>query len=138
LRPKGSWQKRKKWANKFFIDSCEIWYFSGVFFRIHSDGYPQNRYQQLRHRYRRKTNRVLVADDEFAARKLLGQILKGFGFEVVDLVKDGNEFIQRFWEIPIDIGFLDYNMPHKNGLSTAKDIMKGDPRALLVYDHQFQ
>jgi DNA-binding NarL/FixJ family response regulator len=84
-----------------------------------------------------KPIRVLVADDEFAARKLLGQILKGFGFEVVDLVKDGNEFIQRFWEIPIDIGFLDYNMPHKNGLSTAKDIMKGDPRALLVMTTNF-
>jgi DNA-binding NarL/FixJ family response regulator len=84
-----------------------------------------------------KPIRVLVADDEFAARKLLGQILKGFGFEIVDLVKDGNEFIKKFWEIPIDIGFLDYNMPFKNGLSTAREIMKSDPRSLLVMTTNF-
>ncbi|NCN04890.1 MAG: response regulator [Spirochaetales bacterium] len=64
--------------------------------------------------------KFLIAEDDFASRKLLQAYLKRAHLTEVDLVIDGQEAIQAFelaWaeEQPYDVIFLDIMMPNIDG-----------------------
>ena len=69
--------------------------------------------------------RILIADDEFSARRILNKILSAYG--ECDVVFDGEEETQAFrlaWEEnePYDLICLDIMMPKMDGQETLKRI----------------
>jgi len=77
--------------------------------------------------------RVLVAEDEEDLASLYKQILEQRG-HYVTLTKDGQECIDVFKEDQgFDVVVLDYQMPNKNGLETAKDILSLKPKQRIVF-----
>jgi len=66
---------------------------------------------------------VLIADDEFKIRALLGEILKNAGFNVIE-AKDGGEALALFNnnKDAIDLAIIDLMMPVYDGYAVCKKI----------------
>ncbi len=67
--------------------------------------------------------RVLVADDNAAAREILHDILESFSFDV-SLAASGREALQELEKTdkPFDLVLTDYKMPDLDGIETTKRI----------------
>jgi two-component system chemotaxis response regulator CheY len=65
-----------------------------------------------------KSMKALVIDDSRAMRCIVGNILKGLGFEVVDAGhgREGLERLQGASGAGVDIVLVDWNMPEMNGI----------------------
>lgn len=80
---------------------------------------------------------VLVVDDEKDACESACEIIKSLGMSA-EAVHDGDEAIERIKETkeerPFSIVILDWKMPHKDGLETAKEIRKmmGDHISIVI------
>ena len=73
--------------------------------------------------------RALVIDDSRAVRSIIREILKGFGFDVVEAA-DGREALACLREIGmVDLALVDWHMPEMNGLDFVRAV-----RALPAYD----
>ena len=73
--------------------------------------------------------RALVIDDSKAVRSIIREILKGFGFDVVEAA-NGREALARLREIEhADRALVDWNMPEMNGLEFVQAV-----RAESIYD----
>ena len=73
--------------------------------------------------------RALVIDDSKAVRSIIREILKGFGFDVVEAA-NGREALDRLREIEhADLALVDWNMPEMNGLEFVRAV-----RAESIYD----
>ena len=73
--------------------------------------------------------RALVIDDSKAMRCLLGRMLQGLGFEVLE-AGNGREGLERLKENgTIDLALVDWNMPEMNGLDFIRRV-----RAEQSYD----
>jgi CheY-like chemotaxis protein len=71
--------------------------------------------------------RILVIDDEDSVRKILYQMLKAKGYQVV-VASSGEEGIERFREESFDLVFTDLGMPKMSGWEVAR-VLKGiDPK----------
>lgn len=68
------------------------------------------------------TWRILVADDQKGIRKLLGELFKRDGWEVI-LAEDGEEAVDRANEFNPDVVIMDMKMPNMNGLEAAARIL---------------
>ncbi len=76
--------------------------------------------------------RVLIADDEIAAREKLAYFLSEIAeFSVTHSVSNGEAALQAIAEGNVDIAFLDILMPGKNGLETATEISQQTPIAIV-------
>jgi two-component system chemotaxis response regulator CheY len=63
---------------------------------------------------------VLVVDDFLPMRILLGQTLRGWGFDVV-LAENGLDALEKLVASgPFDLAFVDWNMPEMNGLELVR------------------
>ena len=80
--------------------------------------------------------KVLVVDDALFMRKVLGDILKREGMEIVGEADNGQVAIDKFRELKPDLVTLDIVMPKvgaiDGGLAALKEIMKLDPKAKVV------
>jgi len=73
--------------------------------------------------------KALIIDDSKAMRCLLGRMLRGRGFEVLE-AGNGREGLQRLKESgKIDLALVDWNMPEMNGLDFVRTV-----RAEQTYD----
>ncbi len=73
--------------------------------------------------------RALVIDDSKAVRSIIREILKGFGFDVVEAA-NGREALDRLREMDhADLALVDWNMPEMNGLEFVRAV-----RAESIYD----
>ncbi len=72
-----------------------------------------------------KGMRVLVTDDNAAARQILQEILESFSFKVT-LCASGFEALQEIKDAqqPFDLVLTDYKMPAMDGIETIKQIKK--------------
>ena len=75
--------------------------------------------------------RILIADDEEAARRSLGQILGEDGYEVV-LAPDGEEALRLVAEETPDILLTDLRMPGMDGYELLARIRQGFPDVSVV------
>src|ERR1035437_10420165 len=73
---------------------------------------------------------ILVADDEDANRRLLSEILKRAGYDVI-CTEDGDRALRVVREEPVSVAVLDVNMPGKSGLSACATI-KSEPKTRLL------
>ncbi|MCR6493479.1 response regulator [Cellulomonas sp. P24] len=61
--------------------------------------------------------RALVIDDSRAMRRIVGGILRGFGYETID-AGNGQEALDALDEHgPVDLACIDWNMPVMDGLT---------------------
>lgn len=76
--------------------------------------------------------KCLVVDDEFLARQLLeGYISRVPTLELVALCESPTEAIKALYEHPVDIIFLDVNMPELSGIDFIKTL-KRKPEIILT------
>jgi sigma-B regulation protein RsbU (phosphoserine phosphatase) len=70
--------------------------------------------------------RILIADDEFASRRLLQHALARVGYQVT-VVDSGKEALRQLHAQPFDLLVLDFEMPDLNGIEVCAAI-RSDPQ----------
>ena len=75
--------------------------------------------------------KALVVDDSRAMRTIIGQILKGIGFEILE-AGNGREGLERLGagQLP-KLAMVDWNMPEMNGLEFVEAVRRDDRFAAL-------
>lgn len=82
---------------------------------------------------RSQLTRVLIAEDEESLATLYRVLLKRFGYEVLDIVKSGDEVVEKYKELKPDIVIMDHRLERRSGLDALKDILKFDPNAKVIF-----
>ncbi|MGN5650300.1 response regulator [Bacillus sp. Brlt_9] len=75
---------------------------------------------------------VLLVDDAPFIRKMLGDILKKDGYEIVGEAKNGIEAVELYQELNPDIVTMDITMPLKGGIEALEEILEIDENATVV------
>jgi two-component system chemotaxis response regulator CheY len=75
---------------------------------------------------------VLIVDDAIFMRTMIGDILKGAGFEVVGEASSGVEAVQKYKELKPDLVTMDIVMPDMGGIDAVKAIVEEDPDAKIL------
>ncbi|SHH07025.1 two-component system, response regulator, stage 0 sporulation protein F [Thermosyntropha lipolytica DSM 11003] len=68
------------------------------------------------------TWRILIADDQKGIRKLLAELFKRDGWEVI-LAENGEEAVAKAMEFRPNMVIMDMKMPNMNGLEAAVNIL---------------
>lgn len=76
--------------------------------------------------------RVLIVDDAIFMRNMIKDIFAGSGYEVVGEAANGLEALERYKELAPDLTTMDIVMPFKSGIEATREIVKHDPRAVIV------
>jgi DNA-binding NarL/FixJ family response regulator len=76
--------------------------------------------------------RVLVADDAFASRELLGRALRQLMACEIHEARDGTEARRLYNDLKPQILFIDLDMPGMDGMSVLRDIRAARPDAFAV------
>jgi two-component system chemotaxis response regulator CheY len=76
--------------------------------------------------------RVLIVDDAVFMRNMIRDIFAAGGLEVVGEAANGLEAVERYRELKPDLITMDIVMPFKSGIEATREIVKGDPRAVIV------
>lgn len=74
-----------------------------------------------------KELKVLIVNDSYSSRMLLGEICEDEGFRFV-MAKDGREAIAKMQTMPFDIVLMDIEMPVMNGYEATRYIKYQLPR----------
>ncbi len=74
---------------------------------------------------------ILIVEDEYAQRSLLGGLLTKEGYSVKE-AGDGKTAIERFKEEVLDIALLDYKLPDTDGLSLLREFKEINPEVEVV------
>jgi cyclic di-GMP phosphodiesterase len=74
--------------------------------------------------------RTLIADDDAANRTLMGEILRGGGYQV-NMANDGQAALEQFTHTQPDLVLLDFTMPRVRGLKVCSRL-KSNPDSRLV------
>ncbi len=77
------------------------------------------------------TARILVVDDEAAARQGMKSLLGAKGYEV-DLAVDGNSALERLAELPPDVVVTDLDMPGMNGMQLLGQVRERNPQLPVI------
>jgi CheY-like chemotaxis protein len=78
-----------------------------------------------------KMAKILCIDDESAALNIRKRVLETAGHHVLT-VRSGDEGVQLFKSEPFDLVVLDYWMPGKNGIATARELKRINPAVPMV------
>ncbi|MBI4846862.1 MAG: response regulator [Candidatus Omnitrophica bacterium] len=79
--------------------------------------------------------KVLVVDDAVFMRKMIGDILKKEGYEVIGEAENGKEAVDKYTEFKPDLVTMDIVMPRVgdiDGIGAVKQIMEKDSRAKIL------
>lgn len=77
-------------------------------------------------------SRILIAEDNAMARKVLTTQLKSLGFEVVAVATTGEEAVALCDEIKPDLVIMDVKMPKMDGIEAAKVITSNLPVPIIL------
>ena len=72
-----------------------------------------------------KRARILIADDQYHIRRVLGIVL-GNDYEVL-FAEDGKQALEKIRTEPIDLVVTDFRMPYLNGLELIRTIQQEKP-----------
>ncbi|MBI5026356.1 MAG: response regulator [Nitrospirae bacterium] len=77
---------------------------------------------------------ILVAEDDIALRRLIKDVLEGFGYKVID-AEDGEDAIKKFIENTdrIQLLILDVIMPKKDGKEVYEGVRKIRPDIKVLF-----
>ncbi|OQX84554.1 hypothetical protein B6D60_09120, partial [candidate division KSB1 bacterium 4484_87] len=74
---------------------------------------------------------ILVIDDDVMILELMQDIFKHQKLETI-VADSGLDGIKKFKKYEPDIVFLDFKMPHMNGIETMEKILNIDPGAYVI------
>jgi DNA-binding response OmpR family regulator len=85
-----------------------------------------------------RSRRILVVDDEPAARGLAFRVFTEAGFDVIT-VQSGFECLEQFWRRPhwFDLILLDLSMPFMDGEETFKRLRAINPNVVVLLSTGF-
>ena len=75
---------------------------------------------------------ILIVDDAIFMRRIISDVLKNNGFNIVGEASNGVEAIQKYKELKPNLVLMDITMPEKNGIEAVKDIIAMDPEAKVI------
>lgn len=78
------------------------------------------------------SKRVLIVDDAIFMRNMIRDVFAGSGFEVVGEASNGLEALEKYKELKPDLTTMDIVMPFKSGIDATREIVKHDPKAVIV------
>jgi two-component system chemotaxis response regulator CheY len=76
--------------------------------------------------------KVLIVDDAVFMRNMIRDIFTSSGFQVVGEAANGLEAVEKFRELRPDLTTMDIVMPFKSGIEATREIVKVDPRAVVI------
>lgn len=79
--------------------------------------------------------KILVVDDAIFTRKLLSDILKKEGHEIVGEAENAAEAVKKYQSLKPDVVTMDIIMPETegmNGIGAVKAIIKADKEAKII------
>jgi two-component system chemotaxis response regulator CheY len=76
--------------------------------------------------------KVLVVDDAAFMRLSLRTILQRNGFEIIGEAANGEEAVNKYFDLRPDIVTMDITMPEMDGVEALTEIKKKDPSAKIV------
>jgi DNA-binding response OmpR family regulator len=76
--------------------------------------------------------RILLAEDDPNLGQLLQEYLTVKGYQA-ELVRDGNEALDRFVKEPYDLCIFDVMMPKKDGFTLAKEVRMADADVPIIF-----
>jgi len=76
--------------------------------------------------------KVLIVDDAIFMRNMIKEIFVSGDFEVVGEAANGLEAVEKYKELRPDITTMDIVMPFKSGIEATREIIKADPKAVVV------
>lgn len=79
-----------------------------------------------------KELKVLIVDDSFFMRKMLGDIFLREQFNNLEYAEDGRDAIIKYQDYKPDIVILDITMPVLDGLEALQEILTLDPQANII------
>jgi two-component system chemotaxis response regulator CheY len=79
-----------------------------------------------------KKAKILIVDDAIFMRRMLSDILKQGGYDVVAEAANGKEAVEQFRKSKPDIVTMDIIMPEMGGIDAVKEIIKADERAKIL------
>jgi two-component system, chemotaxis family, chemotaxis protein CheY len=80
----------------------------------------------------KKSQGILVVDDEVFFRGLLSDILKQGGYSVIAEAATGEEAIAKFREVSPALVMMDIYMPVMGGIEATREIIAIDPSAKVL------
>jgi two-component system, chemotaxis family, chemotaxis protein CheY len=75
---------------------------------------------------------VLICDDAIFMRRMLRDVLKQAGFEVVGEAQTGAEAVERYRELKPDLVTMDIIMPDMGGIDAVRAIVQEYPEAKIL------
>ncbi|HUK26047.1 MAG TPA: response regulator transcription factor [Terriglobales bacterium] len=77
--------------------------------------------------------RILIADDHEVVRHGVRSLLQAHeGWEICGEATDGREAVEKATSLKPDVVILDIGMPNLNGLDAARDILRDEPRTMIL------
>jgi len=76
--------------------------------------------------------RILVVDDDHAARRLLRYLFEEAGFEIVGEAENGQQAVEMALECKPDVVTMDLNMPIMNGIDATRIITQKAPSIRII------
>lgn len=76
--------------------------------------------------------RILIVDDALLTRKMIGDIIKMAGYEIVAEASNGKEAVDMYKEHKPDLVTMDIVMPEMDGITAVKEIAKIDPDCRII------
>ena len=78
---------------------------------------------------------VFIAEDEDELRSLFKELLESKGYDVLGLVKNGQEVVDTVLTLPEtpNLYILDQRMPQKSGFEASQEILKNNPDAKFLF-----
>ncbi len=80
----------------------------------------------------KKAVRVLIVDDAIFMRRMLGDILKSNGYDIVAEAANGKEAVDQYRKSKPDVVTMDIIMPEMGGIEAVKEIIKADRDAKIL------
>ncbi len=78
------------------------------------------------------SKRILVADDSDTVRRVVRSYLTERDFDVCGEAVDGEDVIEKAWELKPDLILLDIAMPRTNGIAVASVLKDMMPNVRIV------
>ncbi len=79
-----------------------------------------------------RSYKVLVIDDSPFVLKAVKKALEPEGYQMLEQAFNGKMGLELVAQLQPDIIFLDITMPEMDGLQTAEQLLRRDPRAKII------
>ncbi len=79
-----------------------------------------------------KEPKILIVDDAFFMRNMLGNTIRDIGYSDLHFAEDGFQAVEKAKELKPDIVTLDISMPGMDGLEAVEKILEVSPASKII------